>query len=131
MKTYHHIVLLLFIFVFFSGCRQTEYVYIPKVQIRDSITTKTLHDSIYIKVKEYERNDTIYRDSLVYQFVFRSDTINVSVTDSIPYPVEVPKYVERELNAYQKTFIKLGWAFLIVIIGLIGYKVIKLYLKRL
>lgn len=112
------------------GCKQIEYVYIPQTHVRDSIVTKTQHDSIYVKVKEYERNDTIYRDSLVYQYVLRNDTIRVSNIDSIPYPVEVPKYIERDLNTYQKTFIRLGWAFILAILAFIGWKAIKLYLKN-
>ena len=118
--------------LFLVSCKKIEYVYIPKVQTltRDSIVTKTQHDSIYIKVTEKQKNDTIYRDSIVYNFVFRNDTIRTTRTDSIPYPVEVPKYIEKKLNGYQRTMISLGWTFILLIIGYIGYKGLKFYLTK-
>ena len=114
------------------GCKKIEYMYVPKVQTltRDSIVTKTQHDSIFIKVTEKQKNDTIYRDSIVYNFVFRNDTIRTNRTDSIPYPVEVPKYIEKKLNGYQRTMIDLGGTLILLIIGYIGYKGVKFYLTK-
>lgn len=112
------------------GCKKIEYVYIPKVQIRDSIVTKLHHDSIFIKVTEKQKNDTIYRDSIVYNYVFRNDTIKVNRTDSIPYPVEVEKLVEKKLNGYQRTMISLGWVMILTVVGFIGYKGLKFYLTK-
>ena len=118
--------------LFLVSCKKIEYVYVPKVQTltRDSIVTKLQHDSIFIKVTEKQKNDTIYRDSIVYNFVFRNDTIKVNCTDSIPYPVEVPKYIEKKLNGYQRTMINLGWTLILLIIGYIGYKGLKFYLTK-
>lgn len=116
--------------LFFVGCKKIEYVYVPKVQIRDSIVTKMQHDSIFVKVTEKQKNDTIYRDSIVYNFVFRNDTIRVNRTDSIPYPVEVEKLVEKKLNDYQRTMIGLGWTLILLIIGFIGYRGVKFYLTK-
>lgn len=112
------------------GCKKIEYVYVPKVQVRDSIVTKLQHDSIFIKVTEKQKNDTIYRDSIVYNFVFRNDTIKINRTDSIPYPVEVEKLVEKKLNGYQRTMINLGWVFILAVIGYAGYRGLKFYLKK-
>ena len=112
------------------GCKKIEYVYVPKVQVRDSIVTKTHHDSIFIKVTEKQKNDTIYRDSIVYNFVFRNDTIRTIRTDSIPYPVEVEKLVEKKLNGYQRTMISLGWMLILGVIGYAGYRGLKFYLKK-
>ena len=114
----------------FVGCKKIEYVYVPKVQTRDSIVTKLQHDSIFIKVTEKQKNDTIYRDSIVYNFVFRNDTIKVNRTDSIPYPVEVPKYIEKKLNGYQRTMISLGWVLILAVIGYAGYRGLKFYLTK-
>ena len=125
-----YLFILLVTIVIAYGCKQIEYVYVPRMQVRDSLITKVLHDSIFIKVKEYERNDTIYHDSLVYKYVFRNDTIRISHIDSIPDPIEVPKYIERDLNTYQKTFIRLGWAFILALLAFIGWKAIKLYLRK-
>ena len=112
------------------GCKKIEYVYVPKVQVRDSIVTKMHHDSIFIKVTEKQKNDTIYRDSIVYNFVFRNDTIKINRTDSIPYPVEVEKLVEKKLNGYQRTMINLGWVFILAVIGYAGYRGLKFYLTK-
>ena len=112
------------------GCKKIEYVSVPQVQIRDSIVTKLQHDSIFIKVTEKQKNDTIYRDSIVYNFVFRNDTIKVNRTDSIPYPVEVEKLIEKKLNGYQRTMISLGWVFILAVVGFIGYKGLKFYLTK-
>lgn len=127
------ILLLILIEAFFLvGCKKIEYVYIPKVQTltRDSIVTKLQHDSIFIKVTEKQKNDTIYRDSIVYNFVFRNDTIRTTKTDSVPYPVEVPKYIEKKLNGYQRTMIGFGWVLILSIIGYVGYKGLKFYLTK-
>ena len=124
--------LILFACLALVGCKKIEYVYVPKVQTltRDSIVTKLHHDSIFIKVTEKQKNDTIYRDSIVYNFVFRNDTIRTTRTDSIPYPVEVPKYIEKKLNSYQRTMIGFGWTFILLAIGYIGYKGLKCYLTK-
>lgn len=112
------------------GCKKIEYVSVPQLQIRDSIVTKLHHDSIFIKVTEKQKNDTIYRDSIVYNFVFRNDTIKINRTDSIPYPVEVEKLVEKKLNGYQRTMINLGWVFILAVIGYAGYRGVKFYLTK-
>ena len=118
--------------LFLVSCKKIEYVYVPKVQTltRDSIVTKLQYDSIYIKVTEKQKNDTIYRDSIVYNFVFRNDTIRTTKTDSIPYPVEVEKLIERKLNGYQRTMISLGWVFILAVVGFIGYRGVKFYLTK-
>ena len=126
------ILLLIVICLCLVGCKKIEYVYIPKVQTltRDSIVTKTQHDSIYIKVTEKQKNDTIYRDSIVYNYVFRNDTIKINRTDSIPYPVEVEKLIEKKLNGYQRTMIGFGWMLILAVIGYAGYRGLKFYLTK-
>lgn len=121
---------MLFVFFCLVGCKKIEYVYVPKVQVRDSIVTKMQHDSIFIKVTEKQKNDTIYRDSIVYNYVFRNDTIKINRTDSIPYPVEVEKLVEKKLNGYQRTMIGLGWTLILAVVGYAGYKGLKFYLTK-
>ena len=122
--------LILFACLCLVGCKKIEYISVPQVQIRDSIVTKLQHDSIYIKVTEKQKNDTIYRDSIVYNFVFRNDTIKVNRIDSIPYPVEVEKLVEKKLNGYQRTMISLGWVLILLIVGYVGYRGIRFYLTK-
>ena len=122
--------LILFVCLCLVGCKKIEYVSVPQVQIRDSIVTKLHHDSIFIKVTEKQKNDTIYRDSIVYNFIFRNDTIKINRTDSIPYPVEVEKLIEKKLNGYQRTMISLGWMLILSVIGYVGYRGLKFYLTK-
>lgn len=123
-------ILILIEALFLVSCKKIEYVSVPQVQIRDSIVTKLQHDSIFIKVTEKQKNDTIYRDSIVYNYVFRGDTIRINRTDSIPYPVEVEKLIERKLNGYQRTMIGLGWVLILSVVGYAGYKGLKFYLTK-
>lgn len=130
MKRIILLILILIEAFFLVGCKKIEYISVPQVQIRDSIVTKMQHDSIFVKVTEKQKNDTIYRDSIVYNFVFRNDTIRVNRTDSIPYPVEVEKLIEKKLNGYQRTMIGLGWTLILLIIGYAGYRGLKFYLTK-
>lgn len=130
MKRIIFLILILIEALFLVGCKKIEYISVPQVQIRDSIVTKLQHDSIFIKVTEKQKNDTIYRDSIVYNFVFRNDTIKVNRTDSIPYPVEVEKLIEKKLNGYQRTMIGLGWTLILAVVGYIGYRGLKFYLTK-
>ena len=124
------IFLILFACLCLVSCKKIEYVSVPQLQIRDSIVTKLQHDSIFIKVTEKQKNDTIYRDSIVYNYVFRNDTIRTTRTDSIPYPVEVPKYIEKKLNGYQRTMIGFGWTLILLVVGYVGYRGLKFYLTK-
>ena len=67
----------------------TDTVYQSKLQ-RDSIH---VHDSIYIH--DYTKGDTVYRDRHHWHTEYiereRTDTVFECKTDSIPYPVEVPR----------------------------------------
>ena len=90
---------------------------------------KIKYDSIEIKVKEYGRQDTIFRDSIVVRYKHRVDTIYKVDRDSIPYPVEVVKEVKAPLNFYEKTMIRLGWCLIALLVGIVGWKVFKLYFK--
>lgn len=112
-----------------SSCKQIQYV--PMIEYRtDSVYVERIkYDSIEIKVKEYSRQDTVYRDSIVVRYKHRVDTIYKVDRDSIPYPVEVVKEVERSLNWYEKIMIRLGWCLIVLIVAIVGWKVFKWYRK--
>lgn len=112
-----------------SSCKQVQYI--PQIEYRtDSVYVERIkYDSIEIKVKEYVGHDTIFRDSIVVRYKHRIDTICQVHRDSIPYPVEVVKEVERSLNWYEKTMIRLGWSFIALVIGYVLYRFLKWYLK--
>lgn len=113
-----------------SSCKQIQYV--PMIEYKtDSVyVEKIKYDSIEIKVKEYSRQDTIYRDSVVVRYKHRVDTIRQVDRDSIPYPVEVVKEVKAPLNWYEKTMIRLGWCLIALVVAIVGWKVAKWYFKR-
>ncbi len=116
--------------IMLSACTTIKYVPVEKVVTKDSLVVKKEIDSVYVKVKEFVNGDTIYRDSIVFRYILRSDTIYKTERDSIPYPVEVVKEVERSLNWYEKTMIRLGWALIVLFVGIVWWKVAKLYIKR-
>lgn len=90
-----------------------DSVYIDRLK-RDSIYQR---DSIYMLIK----GDTVYKYE--YKYLYRDillrDTISISKTDSIPYQVEVPKYVDKKLSWWQSTLLYTGAiAWVVAIIGL-------------
>lgn len=71
-------------------------VYVPQVSERyvdrclhDSVY---VHDSIHISVIEKTSGDTVYKDSIVYQLMWKDRQVHdtLEIRDSIPYPVELP-----------------------------------------
>ena len=107
-----------------------DSVYIDRLK-RDSIYQR---DSIYIIVK----GDTVFKYQ--YKYSYRDklvrDTVAVVRRDSIPYPVEVSKYVERKLSWWQTTLLwsgVLAWLLIILILWLNGYitKLLSLIKKLL
>ena len=107
-----------------------DSVYIDRLK-RDSIYQR---DSIYIIVK----GDTVFKYQ--YKYSYRDklvrDTVAVVRRDSIPYPVEVPKYVERKLSWWQNTLLwsgVLAWILIILMLWRNGYitKLLSLVKKLL
>ena len=90
-----------------------DSVYVDRLK-RDSIYQR---DSIYMLIK----GDTVYKYE--YKYLYRDkllrDTVSISKTDSIPYPIEVPKYVDKKLSWWQTMLIYTGAiAWIVAIIGL-------------
>lgn len=112
-----------------SSCKQIQYVPVEKVITKDSLVIQKDYDSIYIKVKEVVAGDTIYRDSIVFRYVYHSDTIREIIRDSVPYPVPVVKEVERSRNWYEKTMIRIAWSFIGIILVYVLYKLVRWYIK--
>ncbi len=107
-----------------------DSIYIDRLK-RDSIYQR---DSIYIIVK----GDTVFKYQ--YKYSYRDklvrDTVAVVRRDSIPYPVEVSKYVERKLSWWQTTLLwsgVLAWLLIILMLWRNGYitKLLSLVKKLL
>lgn len=111
------------------SCSRVQYVPMIEYKIDSVYVEKIKYDSIEIKVKEYGRQDTIFRDSIVVRYKYRVDTIHTHSRDSIPYPVEVVKEVERSLNWYERTMIRIGWGCIGMIVAYVLYRLVRWYIK--
>lgn len=120
------LVILMLFASLFSGCKTiTKTEVIEKVRIDTLRETKWqkdsvwLHDSVYI----HQKNDTLliekwhtkWRDRLL------TDTVYRSKIDSIPYPVVVTEWKERELTAWQQFKMHLGEIMLMLLIAAVIY----------
>jgi hypothetical protein len=94
-------VILLAILVIFllTGCK-TKTVLVPvketKIEYRDRLRVDSVYnrDTLHL----FTREDTVYLQSIKWRERFRTDTLRIVKTDSIPYPVEVV----REVNVLTK-----------------------------
>lgn len=124
--------LIIMVIFLLSSCKQIQYVPVEKIVTKDSIITKTEYVNKETKVKEYVAGDTVYRDSIVFCTILHSDTFYVYTNDTttVVKEVEVIKEVERSLNKYEKTMIRLGWCLIALLVAICGWKVLKWYFKR-
>lgn len=87
----------------FTSCK-TKYVTVEKVRDVYHNVTDTIRDSIkhVVKVKEYIKGDTVYQDRVEYLYKDRWRTHDSIIIqkDSIPYPVEVIKEVEKQVTPW-------------------------------
>jgi hypothetical protein len=100
----------------------------------DSIYIKQfVHDTTYIENQIYVEVKGDCKDSIVKQTIYKEkiikDTINnnASSTDTVYINTTdtIIKEVPAELNWYHQTWIGLGWIFLIIILGKVGWIIIK------
>lgn len=104
----------------FCGCTTTRYIPVETVRDVYHNTTDTIRDSIShtVYVYQYSKGDTIFKERVESLYVDRwrvRDSITVE-RDSIPYPVQVTEYVEKDFSLWQ--YILIGSAFLIVVYNL-------------
>lgn len=129
--TIYIIGLIIMVIFLLSSCTTTKYIPVEKIVTKDSIITRTEYVNKETKVKEYVAGDTVYRDSIVFCTILHSDTLYVHTNDTttVVKEVEVIKEVERSLNKYEKTMIRLGWALIALLVGIVGWRVVKWYLR--
>ena len=116
MRKLIYIIILLASAIWFTSCRNVQYVPVESVrteyQTRDSIRIDSIYqqDSIYTLVK----GDTVYQYK--YKYLYRYLTTNSTDTILINDSINVPYPVEKQLTRWQQMKIELGgWAFGIVI----------------
>ena len=93
----------------FCGCTTTKYIPVETVKDVYHNTTDTIRDSIShtVYVNQYVKGDTIYNDRVEYLYKDRwkvHDSIVIQ-RDSIPYPVEVIKEVEKPVTPWHNYLI--------------------------
>ena len=119
MKNLLYIILLM-LAICLTSCRSIKYVPVETVKMeyktRDSIRFDSIyeHDSIFLFVK----GDTVYKEK--YRYKYRYLTINKTDTVMLTDSVQIPYPVEKQLTRWQRMKIELGgWAFGMAIISLI------------
>lgn len=122
-----------------SGCK-TRYIASEPVIVHE-------RDSI-VKVNTLQVHDTLHTRDSIYHFVKGDSTIierwhyvnninRVNTTDTvyqdkikeIPVPYPKPYPVEKELTFWERTRMKAGNLFFIILIGALGFGGYKLYRK--
>lgn len=126
--TIHTLAALVITALLLTACRTTRTVTVERVthdtlyqtqHHRDSIY---MHDSIYVREKgdtiRIERWHTQYRDR------WKTDTVYISKTDSVPkpYPVEVVKEVPARLTWWQQARMHVGGIVIFLLIILAARK---------
>lgn len=113
-------IILLTLAICLTSCRSIKYVPVETVKTeyktRDSIRFDSIyeHDSIFLFVK----GDTVYKEK--YRYKYRYLTINKTDTVMLTDSVQIPYPVEKQLTRWQQMKIELGgWAFGMAIISLI------------
>lgn len=117
-----------------SSCKSVEYIPVIEHKTDTLIITKHQRDSILVKdstnVSETQQGDTVYIKVTRWRTEYHDravhDTLYMSKTDSISKPYPVTKYVEKELNWWQKTRLHLGDVLLIAIGFAIIYAIFRL-----
>ena len=93
---------LLAILSLFAGCK-TKTVLVPVEKVKIEYRDRLRIDSVYNRdtVNIYERGDTVYMQTIKWRERFKFDTVSVVRVDSIPYPVEVIREVNK-LTKWQR-----------------------------
>ncbi|WP_394901525.1 hypothetical protein [Bacteroides xylanisolvens] len=110
-------IILLTLAISLTSCRSIKYVPVETVKTeyktRDSIRFDSIyeHDSIFLFVK----GDTVYKEK--YRYKYRYLTINKTDTVMLTDSVQIPYPVEKQLTRWQQMKIELGgWAVGVIVI---------------
>ena len=110
-------IILLTLAICLTSCRSIKYVPVETVETeyktRDSIRFDSIyeHDSIFLFVK----GDTVYKEK--YRYKYRYLTINKTDTVMLTDSVQIPYPVEKQLTRWQRMKIELGgWAVGVIVI---------------
>lgn len=104
-----------------------------KIQIDSIYIDKYIKDTSYVEKEIYVEVKGDCKDSIVTQTIYKEvfikdDTQQSSVTVDTLYVYKdntIIQEVEKKLNWYHQTWIGFGWVFLIIILGKVGWIIIK------
>ena len=123
LKSYEKDIPILAILSLFTACK-TKTVLVPVTETKIEYRDRMRVDSVYNRdtVNIYEKNDTIFLQTIKWRERFKLDTVSVVRVDSIPYPVEVIQEVNK-LTKWQRWRLN---ALNIIAIIIVGYVIIKI-----
>ena len=114
---------LLAILSVFTGCK-TKTVLVPvdrvKIEYRDRLRVDSVYNRDTLNI--FQKNDTVFHEKIKWRERFKIDTVSVVKVDSIPYPVEVVREVNK-LTKWQRWRLN---ALNIIAIIIVAYIVIKI-----
>ena len=119
--------------VLLAGCKTREFVELERILRDTTYITKELRDSVFLhdSVSVKERGDTVFVERWHTKFRerLRTDTVYRSRTDTVPKPYPVEKLVERQLTGWQRLRLGLGSAVLIGLVGFVGWKLRRFFVR--
>lgn len=111
-------------FLTMCGC-SPRIKYITQIQHDSVYVNKVKTDSVYVKDSIFidRSGDTVYKEVWKWRIkeVSLHDTTLVCKTDSIPYPVEVVKYVNKR-NSFTTVCTVLFFALIVLLIASFAWK---------
>ena len=114
------ILLLIITALLLSSCRSVKYVPVPEYHTDTLIINKHQLDSIWMhdSIYHHEKGDTVLIEKWHTKYVLKEvhDTLYQAKVDSIPYPVPVPEYIEKQLTWWQQTRLHLANVLLIALL---------------
>ena len=121
------LIVVLLIILMLTGCTTTKYVPVPEYHTDTLRITQHQRDSIYVHDSTaVERKDSIIKiEHWHTKYVKKQvhDTLYQSKRDSIPYPVEVVKEVQRPLTKTQIVLMIIGFVCTFLVIAYMGRKI--------
>jgi hypothetical protein len=119
------VAILLIISLSISGCKPKQ-ILVPVTETKIEFRERFRIDSVYNRdtLMLLSQNDTVYLQTIKWRERFRLDTVSVVRVDSIPYPVEVVKEVNK-LTKWQRWRLN---ALNIIVLVIVAYVVIKIKL---
>lgn len=120
-------IIILLVLLMLTGCTTTKYITVPEYHTDTLMVTKQQRDSIWLhdSIRVTEKGDTVRIEKWHTKYVEKQvhDTVYQSKRDSIPYPVEVIKEVQRPLAKTQIAMMVIGFICTFLVVVYIGRKI--------